>query len=44
MPQPGDVKDRLLKANHNESQYRNKIKGDVKDRLLKANHNSILHC
>ena len=35
-----DVKDRLLKANHNNVHAIEGNKNDVKDRLLKANHNS----
>jgi len=33
------VKDRLLKANHNEKLYGSSSACVVKDRLLKANHN-----
>ena len=36
-----DVKDRLLKANHNFASATVGKSGDVKDRLLKANHNMI---
>ena len=34
-----DVKDRLLKANHNMNNNMCPPEFDVKDRLLKANHN-----
>ena len=36
-----DVKDRLLKANHNYIAAIGKARQDVKDRLLKANHNFV---
>ena len=35
-----DVKDRLLKANHNYKGAGYPKQKDVKDRLLKANHNT----
>ena len=35
-----DVKDRLLKANHNVENAGVTVAADVKDRLLKANHNN----
>ena len=36
-----DVKDRLLKANHNSFPLGINQPLDVKDRLLKANHNNV---
>ena len=36
-----DVKDRLLKANHNNLTTAWTTDCDVKDRLLKANHNLV---